>query len=590
MKTKMKLTRHTVVMGRLMSQIGEAYRSDIALYLDCIFGTEGSGLNEIRKWEKKGFLNERLVRKGKQNDGDSSYKVLVLSPAGKLFIEDNELCGYYKLTEQQVESHMKDFDTSDMDRVKTRLLDSRVKMAFEAAGAPAFTINKPNLCRLYEILSGNKFKAYDMKYQGTKAKELYLQCSSSECLSKFNSGIYYTIAEVRSLLDTISPGSSDSSLMSRARGIYISKTNCFIVYIPERGNNKNIKINKKSEQNLLSMLRSLLKLTKVRRILPELSKKELNMRTNEYQVSEYLYNSPSALVISDSDNMVFQLGKRFEISSDDTQQSSNTWLVNNLDLYERVYVAPYSVAGIQSVLYLCTHTIEEWHKESLEEFKQIPNLYINDYDAWFPASEQNGTLLTYMPVYELNRLEAIKHTSSKYGILTYSDMVEPISKHLCKLIDYFDIEDHTYINDNTVIGLYSLNGNLAGRNMILDELDRHDLETTAKEINALPSVFGYDNPISFFNDIALEKEGSPMMLQIIDRLETKEADATRRLKKKQISIALDDEFREKLRKASRLYNLSASRYVKLLIEKQVEIDSQKYDDALKEDRIIRKGK
>lgn len=594
MKNEMKLTRHAITMAMLMTQVGEGYRSDIALYLDCMFGTSESGMKEVRKWEQRGLLNERLVRKGEKNDGDSAYKVLVLSPAGKNYIVDHEICGYYKKTEKHIESNMKDFDTADMDYVRTRLLDNRIKLAFEAAGIPAFTINKPHICSLYEKLSGESFKKYDQKYKTIRSPELHKQCTESECKQMLANGLYYTIAEVRTLLETISQGSSDVTMMSRARGVFISKDECYIVYIPKRGKNRNIKIDRKSEQNLQTMLKTLLMFTKVKRVLPEMSIRELNLKTGEYSISKYVYNSVNALVISDTDNMVFQLGKRFEMKNNEPdkeqKETGNTWLVNNPDLYERVYVAPYSVAGIQSINYICTHSIEAWHHESLNELKIIPNVFVNDYNPNFPASTKEGTRITYMPVYEMNTLEKIKHDNSAYGILTYSDMVDAISKHVCKIIDYYDIENGEHINDNTPIGLYSQNGNLVGKNLILEELDLHELQTVAKEMNKLPELFGYSNDINFYNAIALGKDDAPTMVQIINTLETTDADRTRKPKKKQLSITFDEEFRENLRKASRLYNLSASRYIKLLIEERVKQDAKKYDEALAEDRAVRKGK
>ena len=56
-----------------------------------------------------------------------------------------------------------------------------------------------------------------------------------------------------------------------------------------------------------------------------------------------------------------------------------------------------------------------------------------------------------------------------------------------------------------------------------------------------------------------------------------------------MSISLDDKFKEKLLKAAKLYNLSISRYIKLVIKDQVEKDAEEYTKSIEEDKAIRKA-
>lgn len=586
-----RMTQHARRLATLMMEIGEGYRSDIALYLDCIFGNKGSGLNEIRKWEKNDLLNIRYIHKGKANTGDSSYRVITLSPAGRLFIAEalgkelSEQYIYKKIEEANIR-----FDTTDNEKIKTGLLDNRIKMAFEAAGVPALTGDKPNLCDLYSQLSSASLLIPKRNYSNIKNKDMYMQTSLDEYKALLETGIYYTIAEVRNLFDSISPESSDATLMSRARGIFISNKNCYVVYISKRGSNKNIKITKKAEMNLLRMLTDLLKITNVRRTLPDLSMKTLT-NSGRLIFKHLEENSPYALVLADSDNMVYRLGRRFAYSDGTgTEDSGTAWLVGNYDLYKRVYVASYTIAGIQSIMYLCTHTLEEWHEDAKENLSRQKGLKVTDYNPFFPAiCQSNGASVLYMPVYEMNTLEKIRNEDKEYGIVAYSDMFNPISKHVSKKILFYDIEEEVPASDIANVVIYDDNGYPKGKNMIIEALREEKKQCSLVEINKLPAKYGFKNPVEFFNKIALGTDDVPKIEDIVLQLETKPSKKFRKTKTKQMSISLDDKFKEKLLKAAKLYNLSISRYIKLVIKDQVEKDAEEYTKSVEEDKAIRKA-
>lgn len=194
-----------------------------------------------------------------------------------------------------------------------------------------------------------------------------------------------------------------------------------------------------------------------------------------------------------------------------------------------------------------------------------------------------------MPVYEMNTLEKIRNEDKEYGIVAYSDMFNPISKHVSKKILFYDIEEEVPASDIANVVIYDDNGYPKGKNMIIEALREEKKQCSLVEINKLPAKYGFKNPVEFFNKIALGTDDVPKIEDIVLQLETKPSKKFRKTKTKQMSISLDDKFKEKLLKAAKLYNLSISRYIKLVIKDQVEKDAEEYTKSVEEDKAIRKA-
>ena len=101
--------------------------------------------------------------------------------------------------------------------------------------------------------------------------------------------------------------------------------------------------------------------------------------------------------------------------------------------------------------------------------------------------------------------------------------------------------------------------------------------------------FGYKNKEDFYNAIAKREEGVPTVDEIISTLELDKRKNKKRKKQVRVGIMVESEFKEKLKKAAKAYNLSITKYINRLIKSQVETDALKYEELLEEDRKIRKG-
>lgn len=581
---KMNVTRRVTLLGEAMAQCGEAYRSDMILYMDCVNGTYGCGQKEIRKWEKNELINSRYINK-KEKSGDEAYQALVLTHPGKLFVSDNELSGDHRATMKYIEDNMKDFDTSDTKQVKVALLDVRAKLMFESAGIPAFAINKPTLKKLYEKLSENKIGTSDINISKVREDSMYKQVDKDEAVEMLNSGIYYSIAEVKQFLNCFDYMDYDEATRSRARGMFISNENCFLVYIPRRGENKNIRINGRGEANLQEMLKELLKLTNVNRRVQCLEKKQTLNDNFETEI-----NGISAIVIGDTDDIVYKLGKGLSKADEKGETAENRmWLTNN-KLFKRVYAISVGVTGVQSISYLCSNNIETWHEDAKEKMEHALMIKYYDYDPYFPGAEtRGGHSVGYMPVYEMNTLYQIKTSKTVYALMVYPDMIKAINKFVCKEMHYYDIDSGDLLNQTETICIQSNNGTPLGREILIDEIKKRRLEYNLKIIEEAYKQFGYKNKEDFYNAIAKREEGVPTVDEIISTLELDKRKNKKRKKQVRVGIMVESEFKEKLKKAAKAYNLSITKYINRLIKSQVETDALKYEELLEEDRKIRKG-
>lgn len=584
MNTAMNITRRVSLLGEAMAQCGEAYRSDMIIYMDCVNGTYGSGQKEIRKWEKNELLTTRYINK-KDKSGDEAYPAIVLTHPGKLFVSENELSGDHRTTFRYVEENMKDFNTSDMKQVRVALNDVRIKLLFESAGFPAFTINKPTLKDLYEKLSGRTLGKSEINISKIRDDDLYKQVDEEEAKEMLETGIYYSISEVKQFLNCFPSIDYDEASRSRARGMFISQNNCFIVFIPHRGENKNIRISRRAEENLQELLGELLKLTDVNRRISSLENKQTLNDNFDIQT-----NGISAIVIGDTDDIVYKLGKGLNKASDTGETTENImWLTNN-SLFKRVYAIPVSVKGVQSIMYLCENRIEDWHEEAKERMENALTIKVYDYDPYFPGAEiRGGHSVGFMPVYEMNTLYKIKTDKNVYALMVYPDMVKAINKFICKEIHYYDIDTGDLLNRTETICIQSKSGTPLGRDVLVEEIKKRKLECNLKVIEEAYKQFEYKNKEEFYNAIAKREEGCPTLDEIIDALEPEERKGKKRKKQKRVGIMVDSEFKEELKKAAKAYNLSITKYITRLIQVQVKNDAKKYEEMLAEDRKIRKG-
>ena len=580
-----RLTEQRKKIMQILSELGCCYRRDIALYCDYTNGKLDSGTGLLRNLKKQDMISERKIPK-ETNSG--KYLAVNFSYAGKWFAIRHELYDDEEETKRRIEESSSFFDTHDMEDVKKRLLINRISLAFESIGVPSLPSEKPSLASLYTLMTGNVLENTEdkVKYFFLHSDEDYKIISEDEFPMFLESGIFYTIHEIRDFIERMDSGKSDVVLRSRARGIYISKNQCFVIYAQRRGRNKNIAIETRVEKDLVKFLEPIIRATNIVRELPTMQEKTLDYKG---EVARQLVpsNHPQAIVIGDGEKMHFSLSRRLSIKDADGNESSfREWLTSNKELYDYVFSVSFNAIGLDALSYLCTTTIENWQQEMLSRFSQTSQLLPNEQSPMFPYLDKTSqALMTYMPVYEINTLEKIKNANYPCGVFTYPDMVETISKITGKKLTYYDLDTCQPIQLGNNTGQYDDKGNFAGVAKINAYLASEKLQAKKSDINKLPKKYGM-SPEEFFNQVA---DGRINVRDVSEQLETSELKRSYTVRgKEQVSITCDREFKKDIKDAARYYGISVSRYIKRLVSDKVKEDAKNYREETKNDKKLRK--
>lgn len=582
----MRLTIQRRQVLELLCEIGGCYRRDLSLYSEYVNGKYGSGTAILRSLEKEAMLNNRQIAK---QHGSDKYTAVNLSNAGKWYSIHNELCGEEDLTKQRIEVSMKHFDTHDSEELQKRLLLNRISIAFHIVGVHSIPSDKPSLSCLYETMTEKLLERSDdqTRFKFTYPENLYLEATREDCERILEEGVFYTIHEVREFIENYRAGSSDTTLLSRAKGVFISDRQCYVLYSPARGENKNISISSAGEKRLLSAIEPILQFTNVSRQMPSLVSKKMTY-DGKIESTPVPYNMPYAIVISDGAQMVYKLSHKYKIKlGEKDERTLAEWLTGNEDLYKKVYNVPFNAIGLDSLQYLCTTPLEDWQNEMLTVFGESPDMEITGNFADFPAVEKKTkALMTYFPVYEINTLEYIMKADYEIGMFTYSDMVETILKTVGKNILIYDIETRQRIVLVDQYAEYGKNGKYAGVTKITNTLADRELQAKMSDINALPKQYEMA-PQVFFNAV---NSGEIDIEEVISNLETKPLKSKYvRRSDEQIVMTCNKQLKKQVQDAARYYGASVSSYIRRLIEDRVAEDAEKYREELKKDKQNRKA-
>ena len=573
----------------LMFDIGSCYKSDLLLFLRSRGSDDtGNASRMLKRMIDSGYIQESSVY---QQKGSETYKILKITRKGKNALYDTLGDIYFKTYSKE---STKEFHTSSPALLHPRLADSRMKIFFATADVKATPRLKPSLFYLYKSLTDGSYEeeGKENRYRNDLSRE--------ECEVLLDDGLFYTIREVRSFLDMDSPGDSDVTYASRARGIFISRKNFYVIYMPRHGDNKLIRFATGAEEKLLKALRPLIRLTEATRRLPELEAVAAGAHTGEQVALHQVFNTVNALVISDGDSMVYTMAtgnpngiirgadlnevKRAKEASAAANRKTvrNQWLTGDGSIYHRVFVTPFTINGASSLMYLCSKTAEDWARESALLLQSLDGFTANDYDPMYPADEivQGRKIPSiFMPVFEVNELYRISQMDYKVTILSYSDMFNAIAKSVRKDLHYYDADTLSKVEENAVM-VYAPNGLPAGKKMIIDALSECGLQGDNKEIDSLHQRYGYDI-IKFHNKIA---RGEIDIDKLIASLTTEPLQEVpeKRIIKKSVTVYGDDDFMKDLKQAAKYKNINMSAYIKNLIYEQVQEDARKYREKLSE--------
>lgn len=566
-----------------LMRVGMAYKADLTM-IGKSRVSEVQTSRTISKLTSEGLIDVVAV-KGRM---PAAENVCVLTRRGRVELLDSLGSEYWHERSQDAE---KQFRTTNETTLIARLDDARIMTAMTLAGVTVFPDEKPSLYHLYTSLYRlplDYHKEYDNKkdYNDATGKE------ELEVILK--RGIYYTLKEYRDFMEELSPGATDTFIGTKARGIFVSADTCFVVYTGSHRNNRLLRISKPSEVHLAESLRELCGITNVLRPLPGFARRT----TGGYK--EEISNSINAFVISDGNALIYSMatgnpsGKvkgTDKMEKDDARRQyfeenggdiGLSWLKANGDIYPRIFAAPFTQNGINSLDYLCHTTPESWQKTCDNMLKDDIRFVPETYDPLYRYSDK-GRPTIYMPVFEVNELYRIYKMEHPVSIITYPDMYDCIAHSVRKDIRYYDA-DTLELADKDSVTIYDSHGNVAGRRKLEFALQDRERQLDPKVYTDLPKRYNV-SPAAFYNKIARNEIS---VNKLIDTLSGETTEYTpkekKRVRRKSITLTMGEKFTNDIYRAARLHNMSASAYVKGLIHDQVKKDAEAYSGKLSDNR------
>ena len=406
----------------LLLEAGLLYKSDLSLYITAL-SSKANASSLIKRLTSKGYIEARsIVSNVKSNFSEDAIQ---LTKKGR-----RELSNYVEIKNNY---SLRKFHTLDVEMLNKRLQENTIKVMFATCGIPVFENEKIPLVEVRATLLGLNTKK--LNYDDVKK---YMK-----------KGAYYTREEWYKFIDETHGESSDVFIGSRYKGIYISNTNCYVIYMPDRGDNKIIKVNSDRERNLFNMIQHINNFTHVYRDVSALTKYKQSKHDPTKLIScETKKNKPYALIVSDGNAEVYSMATGnpsglvknidFSVISDKKRRAAerraeeeserqtkelfdrvkrqvkakyeHEFLDAYNPLYDHMFVVSRNYSGIRSLYYLCNNTFESWAKESEELLKTNPKYFLKSSDPYYPYNELvDGWKIPaiYLPVYDVKTLRKI---------------------------------------------------------------------------------------------------------------------------------------------------------------------------------------
>lgn len=576
---------------KILAYVGTCYRSDLIRYMTYEQGIRQYTTKIVNELENKGYVVCKQVKRDDKSSVDETYDVVSLTRSGEIELLNklekiNKIEGEYLYN--FINNFKKDFGKSEVERLTLRLLDSRLKLLVKNASVKIIPPEKPSLSYLYSMLSSSSPATSNEMYKDTLTKE--------ECQNYLDEGIVYTIGEYREFLNSIDEELSDRTFMSRARGIYVSTNNLYVIYMTRKGNEKLISIRSAGEENIVSSLEStLLRITNVRRPIKNMRRTERNV--NGVSIDKYYENNIDAIVISGTSSLVSYMAN--ESSNGKTKESKNKkkevgrfWITSTTPMYNHVYVVPNTTEGVNALNYLCTTSMEDRQTEGEQLFESINSFRKSSFDSFFPYDEirdKEAVPSIYVPVYEVKTLKRLYELRGNVSILTYPDMYEEISKSVRKDDIHFYNAETMKLEDRDKVCIYDHNGNIGGMEVIEKTLHEQGYSIGYKKLQGLYTRSGKSKP-EFFNQVYLGELSVWNVINMLDltkdtKLISQETKKKEKNETKAVQVQIPVELMRIIKKAGKGKGQSVTRYVTELVignTEKIKEDAQEYETYLKE--------
>lgn len=554
----------------LLNQTTLLYKKDLSLYIT----------------SKSTQQNSSIVINKAIKDGLIAYKKL-----GNEYVVYLTKLGKSNLNSEPIYS--KDFHTTDEEVLSRRLQENTIKVLFSICDIPAF--------------ENEKIPLEDLRNSILRINKSPLQIEQAK--SFLEKGAYYTSKEYVKFVNSVSQAKSDTFVGTRFKGVFISNNNCFFVYMPERGDNKILRINYEKEKNLKASAEVLKNFTNIYRDVQQLyTYKPSKSNPSKLIPASKVVNEPFALVVSDGNAQVYSMAtgnpsgliknvdfskiidkkkRAAELRAEEEADKENRlqlgiartaakvkygqmFLDAYNDIYKHLFVVPRNINGARALNYLCYNTLEDWHYESLDLFKTNPKYFRKSTNPVYPYVElvDNRKIpAIYLPVYDVCILRSISEKEYSPTIVTYEDMLDTIAhstrkKHRFYDADFYkdDVRTVASLFDEDSVHSYDYSGYTKGEKRIRQYLEDHGLEPLDKNIFAkLPSTFEMDS-VSFYNAVAKERISLRKIVSSIDTVET-ESVKQKRNRKKMVGMHASSEHIMRIKKAAKYKGLSVSQYL-----------------------------
>lgn len=568
------------VLCMYLLQIGMCFKKDLTL-IGKQFGTEQKTSETISQLVKCGYITEIIIQGKKKRPSIAmsltrSGRIALLN---KFYDEGN---GNWSDDDSNINA-INDFRTTSEEILIQRLTESSIKTLLFVCNIAIFKKDKPDLYDLYTTLRHNQLNNENKRNEMLSTEKAY---------EYLNQGIYYSMKEIREFTNKINKEDDlDTFYGSRAKGIVITDTNCYVIYAQRYQSDTMIKLASTTETRLIDNLSPLLRYTNVYRELDGFNKKDAN------GVTQKSYGDVFALTIANGNSLVYSMAtgnkqghikgnSQIETTLNKRQKYKEyaitdfyTLLDGNCPIFSRVFVVPKNNAGIESLNYLLHTTQEQWREDSKEILKNITGAKADDYNPLYPYVENKNKTL-YMPVYEVKEMYNIFKQGFPVSIITGNDMQDTIA-HGCRVdIRFYDKDNYTLATDN--IAYYEPNGYYKGKQLIKNKLDAQFIFVKDNVWQILPKRFDM-KPIEFYNAVYENKIDMNKVISICKEYE-KEQKNRKKIRHSKMSLTMSEDFAKDLKKAAKYKHISRSTYIKQLIAKQTREDARAYEQYLKDTR------
>ena len=562
----MKRDTYKWLILHMIYECGICYHSDLLKYITYLNGGSSSNATQqYRKLEKSNLIHTYKIYKELYGD-NKSYEIVRIMKEGieELKTENKETKKYIQDTRRQKQKIGR---TSNIVKIERQLLVSRGMMMFHAIGANVMGQEKPSLLHLYNTLTSPTPQnlKQDIRYRDEMSKK--------ECQEIIQQGVYYTSQEIRNFLNKANFPVTETTFMSRIKGVYLNEHDTYFVYCRERGKDEQMYIGGR-EKNMLQVCMPFIQLTNTQRIVKELSKTEVTSNGEEI-IKELYHNQVSAIVISNSGSFVYtSVMNRSHGRDKNVLQGKQVISAENFQdqflnafspVFQKVFVTPYSVNGMEQLSLLCNDSIEEKIAYANKLFQTATQFEtVQSHTMFRGKTKYSNTQAIYIPIYELKQLKEISESNQPIAIITFPEMIDTIAHAIRKEAEYYTFdysENKTSILkqvDSQTIKQYGQSGYMLGREILEEEMRMAKIKIPSKNMNTIYYQFN-KTEIEFYNAIANGEIDVQEILNYLSHMLTSEKKEKKQ--KRSITIKLDNSIMQNIKKAALAKNITVTKYM-----------------------------